>query len=132
MNNIFIVSFGISHHASQSCSLSVFPYPPLNLAASLKKNHHHPPNKAIKNRTKQKKINSLFHLSNTSSFILVSLGAAVCHTACPIVQPGQSTTCSLQRVTGPVGELWHTMVTGPSAKLFQLSSCCPKSWESYG
>lgn len=109
---------GISHHAPQFCSFPSTPISILHLLAfpqrKFKKLKPNQPNK-------QK---NLFHPpsfppSNSSSFVLVALGATVCHTVYPLVQSALCTDvhCNKSLVWFKASSFYYTIITGPLPKL---------------
>lgn len=91
----------------------------------LKTKHNKKTNKNEKqNKTKTKqtrKLHLILHLSqlsNTTSFVLVALGAIVCHIVyipfCPITC---KCNCNVSQVWFKVSGFWYTIITGFSPKL---------------
>lgn len=78
LQNYFLTLWKFYIIYPNSTHLQVLPYSPQTPAA-------YPP-KLVKNKTKRnKKPTLLLHLYNTSSFLLVASGAAVCHSVYAIV-----------------------------------------------
>ena len=107
------------------------PHPPISFphrrSASPKENNKKRPiqtNRQTKKKNKTKKsktslILNLSHLSNTSLFVLVAMGATVCHTGDPLVQLVLSANvhCNESLVWFKASGFWYPIITGSSLEL---------------
>lgn len=117
----FVDSLGISHNAPQFHSSSSLSYLPLIPEVSPSKENFKKFKSKASKQTKGEKtlpLPLLSCLSNTSSFILVALGALVCHTVHLFVQSVLLLNVHCKKsLVFKVSGFWYFIITRPSPKL---------------